>query len=42
MKIHPMGVELFRAGGQTERYDEANYRFEQNNEKYTICDLMFL
>jgi len=27
MKIHPVGAELFYAGGQAERHDEANSRF---------------
>jgi len=26
-KIRPMGSELFHAGGQTDRHDEANSRF---------------
>jgi hypothetical protein len=33
MKIHPVGAELFHAGGrtdrQTEKHDEANRRFLQ-------------
>jgi hypothetical protein len=29
VKIHPLGAELFHAGGQTERHDEANSRFSQ-------------
>ena len=27
MKIRPVGAELFRADGQTDRHDEANSRF---------------
>jgi len=27
MKIHPVGAEMFNAGGQTNRHDEANSRF---------------
>jgi len=29
MKIRPVGTELFHAGGQTARHDEANSRFSQ-------------
>jgi len=27
MKIHPVGAELFRADGQTDRHDETKSRF---------------
>ena len=33
MKICPVGAELFRADGQTDRHDEANSRFSQFCEK---------
>ena len=33
MKIHPVGAELFHAGGWTNRDDEANRRFSQFCEK---------
>ena len=29
MKIRLVGVEMFHAGGQTNRHDEANSRFSQ-------------
>jgi len=29
MKIHPVEVELFHAGGRTDRHDEAISRFSQ-------------
>jgi hypothetical protein len=29
MKIRPVGAELFRADGQTDRHDESNSRFSQ-------------
>jgi len=29
MKFLPVGAELFRADGQTERHEEANSRFSQ-------------
>jgi len=29
MKNHPVGAELFHAGGETDRHDEANSRFWQ-------------
>jgi hypothetical protein len=29
MKIRPAGAEMFHAGRQAERYDEANGRFSQ-------------
>jgi hypothetical protein len=29
MKIRPMGTELFRADGQTDRHDEANRHLPQ-------------
>jgi hypothetical protein len=31
MKIDPVGAELLHAGGQTDRYDEANNRFFCNS-----------
>jgi len=33
MKIRPVGAELFRADGQTDRYDDAKSRFSQFCEK---------
>ena len=33
MKIHPMGAELFRAGGQTDIHDEAITRPSQFYER---------
>jgi hypothetical protein len=32
MKVHPVRAELFRAGRQTGRHDEANSRFMQFRE----------
>jgi hypothetical protein len=29
MKIRPVGAEMFHAGRQAEKYDEANGRFSQ-------------
>jgi hypothetical protein len=29
MKIRPVGEELFRADGETDRHDEANSRLQQ-------------
>jgi hypothetical protein len=29
MKIHPLGAELFRADGRTDRHDEANNLFSK-------------
>ena len=29
MKIHPVGAELFRAGGRTDGHDVTNRRFSQ-------------
>jgi hypothetical protein len=40
MKIRPVGVKLFHADGQTDRYDEANSRFSQFEEgalNYAFC-----
>jgi len=34
MKIRPVGAELFRADGRTDRHDEANSRFSQYCEKF--------
>jgi hypothetical protein len=33
MKIRPVGAELFRADGQTDRHDEDNSRFSQFCER---------
>ena len=33
MKIRPVATELFHAGGQTARHDEANSRFSQFCER---------
>jgi len=38
VKIHPLGAELFHAGGQTDRHDEANSRFSQFCEKRLKTD----
>ena len=35
MKIHPVGVELFRVDGRTDRHDEANSLFSQ------FCDIAY-
>ena len=32
MKIRQVGAELFHAGGQTDRHEEANCRFSQFSE----------
>jgi hypothetical protein len=33
IEIHPVGVKLFQADGQTDRHDEANSRFLQFGER---------
>jgi hypothetical protein len=33
MKIRPVGAELFHAGGETDRHDEADSRFSQFCER---------
>jgi hypothetical protein len=37
MKTPPVEAELFQAGGQTDRHDEANIRFSQFCERAQKC-----
>jgi hypothetical protein len=43
MKISPLGAELFHAGGQIDRHDEANSRYYQFRKRpyksYLLTDV---
>jgi hypothetical protein len=41
IKIRPVGAELFRTDGQTDRHDEANSRFSQFCERTQQIDAVW-
>jgi hypothetical protein len=42
MKIRPVGAELFRADGRTDKHDETNSRFSQFCERASNAVLLFV